>query len=135
MKYELTPDLITGHALIDSEHKELLAEVNKLMDACAQGKGRDYIQQTMQFLNQYVSKHFGDEERLQVSTKYPNYTAHKQFHEQYKSQLMGITQEIAKEGLTVKVLGELNRAVAVLVSHIRTEDKRLAAHTKGKGSV
>lgn len=130
MKYELTADLLTGNALIDSEHKELFAAVNQLMDACSQGKGRDNIQQTVQFLNQYVGKHFGDEERLQVTNQYPGYQMHKQFHEGYKRQMMDITQVIVREGPTVKALGDLNRIVAVLVSHIRTEDKKLAAFLK-----
>lgn len=45
MKYELTQDLVTGNALIDSEHRQLFAAVNSLMDACAEGKGRGQIQQ------------------------------------------------------------------------------------------
>ena len=130
MKYELTADLLTGNALIDSEHKELFAAVNQLMDACSQGKGRDNIQQTVQFLNQYVGKHFGDEERLQVTNQYPGYQMHKQFHEGYKRQMMDITQVIVREGPTVKALGDLNRIVAILISHIRTEDKKLAAFLK-----
>lgn len=130
MKYELTSDLLTGNALIDSEHKELFAAVNRLMDACSQGHGRDKIQQTVQFLNQYVGQHFGDEERLQMTNKYPGYPMHKQFHEGYKRQMMDITQVIVQEGPTVKALGDLNRVVAILISHIRTEDKKLAAFVK-----
>ena len=30
MKYELTPDLMTGNQLVDREHKELLEAVNRL---------------------------------------------------------------------------------------------------------
>lgn len=130
MKYELTADLLTSNALIDAEHKELFAAVNRLMDACSQGKGRDSIRQTVEFLNQYVGKHFGDEEHLQMTSKYPGYTAHKQFHEGYKRQMMDITQVIVQEGPTIKALGDLNRIVAVLISHIRTEDKKLAAFLK-----
>lgn len=130
MKYELTTDLLTGNSLIDMEHKELFAAVNRLMDACSQGKGRDSIQQTVEFLNQYVGKHFSDEERLQMSSNYAGYPAHKQFHEGYKRQMMDITQIIVQEGPTVKALGDLNRVVAILVSHIRTEDKRLASFLK-----
>ena len=66
MKYELTKDLETGNALIDSEHRQLFAVINKLMDACSQGKGRDQIASTVQYLNDYVSKHFSDEEQLQI---------------------------------------------------------------------
>ena len=50
MKYELTKDLETGNALIDSEHRQLFAAINNLMDACAQGKGRDQIMSTARFL-------------------------------------------------------------------------------------
>lgn len=131
MRYELTDDLITGNALIDSEHRELFKAVNELMDACSQGKGRDQIQKTVTFLNDYVAKHFRDEENLQTKSNYPGYPAHKQFHDGYRRKLGETTQVLMREGPTVKALGDLNTVVAILVSHIRTEDKRLARHVKG----
>lgn len=131
MKYELTDDLLTGNALIDSEHRELFAAVNNLIDACAQGKGRDQIQKTVQFLGDYVAKHFRDEEGLQTKSNYPGYPAHKQFHDGYRRKLAETTQVLTREGPSVKALGDLNGVVAILVSHIRTEDKRLARHIKG----
>ena len=82
IRYELTQDLVTGNTLIDSEHRQLFDAINKLMDACSGGKGRDQIMSTAKFLSDYVNKHFGDEERLQVNSKYPNYQAHRQFHQQ-----------------------------------------------------
>lgn len=130
MRYELTQDLLTGNSLIDSEHRQLFDAVNTMLDACSQGKGRDQIQKTTTFLNNYVIKHFQDEERLQTQSKYPNYPAHKQFHDGYRRQLNQVTQVLVQEGPTVRALGELNKVVAVLVSHIRTEDKRLARHIK-----
>lgn len=133
LRYELTDDLLTGNSLIDSEHRQLFAAINELMEACSQGTGRDKIMSTAQFLTSYVNKHFGDEERLQVTSKYPGYTAHKQFHDGYKRQLGDVSQELIKEGPTVKALGDLNRIVGVLVSHIRTEDKKLARHVRGNG--
>ena len=133
IKYELTQDLVTGNALIDSEHRQLFAAINSLMDACAQGKGRDQISSTLQFLTGYVSKHFGDEEQLQLKSKYPNYQTHKQFHDGYKRQLGDTARSLMAEGPTVKALGDLNKVVGVLISHIRTEDKRLAQHVQKNG--
>ena len=130
IRYELTQDLVTGNTLIDSEHRQLFDAINKLMDACSGGKGRDQIMSTAKFLSDYVNKHFGDEERLQVNSKYPNYQAHRQFHEQYKQQLAQVNQSLVVEGPTVKALGDLNRIVGVLVAHIRVEDKKLAAHVR-----
>ena len=133
MRYEVTQDLITGNALIDSEHRQLFAAVNDLMDACSQGKGRDQIQKTVKFLDNYVIKHFGDEENLQVKHKYPGYAAHKTFHDGYRRQLAEKSQMLLKDGPTIKVLGDINQVVGVLVSHIRTEDKRLARYIKEQG--
>lgn len=133
MRYEVTPDLVTGNNLIDSEHRQLFAAVNDLMDACSRGEGRAQIEKTVRFLNDYVAKHFRDEEDLQVRSKYPGYPAHKTFHDGYRRQLNDVAQALLTDGATVKSLGNLNRVVGVLVSHIRTEDKRLAKHVKEQG--
>ncbi|HAX52045.1 MAG TPA: cation-binding protein, partial [Lachnospiraceae bacterium] len=81
MKYELTKDLETGNALIDSEHRELFRMVNNLQDACAKGQGRSQVETAAKFLVDYVKKHFRDEQNLQTSVNYPGYPAHKKFHE------------------------------------------------------
>lgn len=133
MHYEVTPDLVTGNNLIDSEHRQLFAAVNDLMDACSRGEGRAKIESTVRFLIDYVAKHFRDEEDLQVRSKYPAYPTHKVFHDGYRRQLSDTAQELLQQGPTVKALGDLNRVVGVLVSHIRTEDKRLAKHVKEQG--
>ena len=49
MRYELTQDLLTGNNLIDTEHKQLFAAINDLLDACSQGKGREKLAVTTSF--------------------------------------------------------------------------------------
>ena len=65
MAYTFDKSLETGHSLIDSQHKELIAAINNLMEACNQGKGREETKNTIAFLKSYTNKHFGDEEALQ----------------------------------------------------------------------
>lgn len=130
MKYELTKDLETGNQLIDSEHRQLFAAINNLIDACSQGKGRDQIAGTTKFLSNYVNKHFADEERLQVQSKYPNYNGHRQFHEKYKQDLAKIANQLSNEGPTLVALNQLNMAVSTIVTHIHTEDRKLAMYLK-----
>lgn len=130
MRYELTPDLLTGSALIDSEHRQLFVAINSLMEECEKGRGRDSIIKTAQFLLDYVGKHFADEEKLQVSSKYPGYGPHKTFHENYKKSLAQTVKEIEADGPTISSLGKLNTAVATIISHIRREDRNLAIHVK-----
>lgn len=130
MQYEVTPDLITGNTLIDTEHKQLFAAINELLDACSKGKGRDQLMKTADFLNRYVEQHFSDEEKLQTNSKYPGYSAHKLFHDGYKRQMNQTTQELLAEGPTMKALGKLNQVAGVLISHIRVEDRKLAKYIK-----
>lgn len=130
MKYELTKDLETGNTLIDSQHRDLFKAVNDLMDSCAQGRGRDMMAAKAKFLKEYVQKHFADEENLQKMTKYPNYTAHKLFHDNYKRQLEETEKKLIREGNSIAVLSSFNQVVGVLINHIRTEDSKLAQHAK-----
>lgn len=131
MKYELTKDLETGNAIIDGEHRELFRAVNTLMDACGKGQGRAALEPAIKFLLDYVNKHFAHEEQLQAKSNYPGMAAHKQFHEKYKSKLREIADKIPASGPSVADVGALNGHIAVLVSHIKTEDKRLGAFLKG----
>ena len=80
-RYEFTKALETGNATIDQEHRELIRAVNKLLDACSEGKGRASMNETIQFLNQYVNQHFSHEEQLQKQSGYPGMPAHRIFHE------------------------------------------------------
>lgn len=127
MRYEVTKDLETGNALIDSEHRELFKMVNNLQDACTRGQGRSQVETAAKFLVDYVKKHFGDEQNLQISVKYPGYLAHKNFHENYISQISAAADTILARNADIASLAELNRMIGLLIAHIRTEDKKLAA--------
>lgn len=126
-RFEFTKDLETGNALIDREHRELLAAANKLMDACSSGNGRGQMGETVKFLNDYVERHFADEERLQKQSGYPGYESHHAFHEKYKQTLKEITAGISDSGVSIADLAKLNGHIGLLVTHIRTEDKKLGA--------
>lgn len=127
MKYEVTKDLETGNALIDSEHRELFKMVNNLQDACTRGQGRSQVETAAKFLVDYVKKHFRDEQNLQTSVNYPGYPAHKNFHENYISQISSAADTILARNADIASLAELNRMIGLLIAHIRTEDKKLAA--------
>lgn len=127
MKYELTKDLETGNEVIDREHRELFQAVNQLMDACGKGQGRSMLMPSIQFLLGYVDRHFAHEEQLQQSRRYPGIAAHKAFHAYYKKTLCEIMDQIPEAGPSVADLGKLNRHIALLISHIRLEDKKLGA--------
>ena len=80
MAYQFTKDLETGNRTIDSQHQQLIAAVNALLDACSKGAGRVQVQQTNQ--------HFAAEEALQQKSRYPGYPATSSFTKNLKSLLL-----------------------------------------------
>lgn len=129
--YQWTKDLETGNIAIDSQHKELIQAINDLLDACAKGKGRVEIKNTLDFLNNYVIRHFADEEKLQIKYGYPDYTNHKKYHEGFKNTVRGIIAEYEKGGATIPLIAKVNSSIAGwLISHIKREDVKVAAHIR-----
>ena len=132
MKYELTKDLETGNTTIDREHRELFNAVNDMMDACSKGKGRAQIDSTVKFLLSYVDKHFAHEEQLHQQSGFENLAAHKQFHANYTKKLREIVAAIPATGATMADLTNINQHIGLLVSHIRSTDKKLGEFINSK---
>lgn len=131
MAYQFTKDLETGNSVIDSEHRQLIAAVNSLLDACSKGQGRTQLSSTANFLLNYTEKHFADEEAIQSKNHYPDYLRHKKIHDDFKKTAAGLVKKIEDEGPTVANVGQINTLLAGwLLNHIKGEDKKLAAYLK-----
>ena len=131
MAYKWTPDLETGNALIDQQHQQLFTAINNLLDACAKGQGRAQIKSTMDFLSNYIVRHFSDEENLQRRYGYPDFANHKRYHETYKKTVAEIAAQLEKEGASVAMVSKVNTAIGGwLVNHIKKEDVKVAAHIR-----
>ena len=127
MAYQFTPDLQTGNALIDNQHKQLIQAINDLLAACAAGKGRAELAKTTKFLYDYTSKHFADEEKLQIQSRYPDY------HEGFKKVVADLMKKLDTEGPTVALVGQVNSAIAGwLINHIKREDVKVATHIRSQ---
>lgn len=134
MAYTLTPDLLTGNATIDSQHRQLIQAINDLLAACSAGQGRAELAKTTKFLYDYTSRHFADEEKLQMQSHYPDYTNHRQYHETFKGVVKDLAARLEAQGPTIALVGEVNSAVAGwLINHIKREDVKVAAHLRANG--
>lgn len=132
--YNFTKDIETGNHLIDSQHKQWIDALNKLLAACAAGKGRENIFPTLKFLEEYTAKHFADEEALQVKSKYPGYAQHKQIHDSFKKTLRDIIAEYKKDGPNIAVMAKINQNLGSwFINHIKVEDVKVVAHLKSSG--
>lgn len=133
MAYSWDKSLETGNLTIDTQHKSLINAINNLLEACSQGKGRVEVSKTLDFLQNYVIKHFADEEKLQLQSSYPDYKSHKNKHEDFKKVVNDIVEEFKKSGATIQLVAKVNTSVGGwLINHIKSEDKKVAAHILNK---
>lgn len=70
----------TGILALDNEHRELVAAVNRLFEAVRDKRGDEMLTETLVKLEDYVLKHFQNEERLLEQYKYPDIENHRQAH-------------------------------------------------------
>ena len=123
--------LLIGVALIDNQHHELINRMDQLMHACSIGKGAEEIEQTLRFVVSYIKEHLKDEEGLQSKYAYPEFAAHKKLHDGFVVRVIELVQEFQKQGASTEFTGKVNKTlVEWFIQHIRTEDKKLAAHLK-----
>ncbi|GHV53778.1 hypothetical protein FACS1894206_05160 [Deltaproteobacteria bacterium] len=131
MPYEWDCSLETGNQMIDNQHKQLAAAVNNLLAACRNGKGKEELEKTLEFLNGYTIKHFGDEEKLQKQYRYPEYNEHRRIHEDFKRVVGKLTKQLCEEGPTHMLTGQIYTCIGDwLVHHIKGDDFKLAAYLR-----
>ena len=118
-----------GDQTIDTQHQQLVETFNALMNACAAGQGRDELENALNFLCEYTVKHFAEEEALQLQINYPEFSKHKQLHEDFKVRVTNLANQFKQEGPSFSILARLNIDVGDwLLKHIMHEDKKFAPY-------
>lgn len=92
--------MTTGVDKIDNQHKELFDRINKLVTAMKSGKGKDEVINTLDFLEEYVIRHFNDEEELQKQNNYPKYEIQHKEHEELKKSLKELRKIFETTGVS-----------------------------------
>ena len=125
--------LATGNSQIDTQHQELFKRLNGFIDAMKEGKGKDVLADVFKFVNQYLTLHFGTEERMMTAYNYPGITEHKKQHEIFTSKFKELKAKLDKEGINTTIVIE---AQPLLVdwwyNHINNVDKVLGVFLKEK---
>ncbi len=96
MRIELqwSEDFVVGVAQIDEPHRELVARLNSLAATVEAGGAAD-VDSMIQFLTDYVSFHFGDEEQLMREVAYPLMADHLREHQAFVKQIQALRVEIS----------------------------------------
>lgn len=119
--------LTTGHALIDSQHRELFRRITTLTLASRAGKAQDEVIELLEYLDGYIKTHFAAEEELMITTGFPHYTQHKAAHDMFCEVIEELRSRFREQGATISLTAETNYlAVEWLTKHICTMDRMLA---------
>ena len=125
-------ELSLGVDQIDNQHKELLARFDMLLTACKQGKGGEEVLYLLNFLDEYVVVHFGDEEKLQKQSRFPDYESHRLEHQSFIDKLADLKKRIADGGVQIDLVLDTNKLLLDwLIRHISIRDKAVGKHLRG----
>lgn len=121
--------LATGNPVVDEQHKQLFAMVNKLNDAILSGQAKEIILKVLDGLARYVVVHFQGEEKLMVEKNYPDYAAHKKIHDDLTAQASTIIEQYRSGQITLTL--QLSQFLGNWIkTHIMQEDQRMAKWVK-----
>jgi methyl-accepting chemotaxis protein len=134
--YQWDSSFVSGVRLIDARHKRLFEAVNRLIDACAQGRGKEELAKSLTFLANYTVKHFSEEEALQQKYGYSEYPAHREIHEAFKRTVRDFAGELNSSGPSEELINKLKKEVGNwLITHIKIMDLKMAEVIKANGAV
>ena len=124
-----TESLAVGHGLIDVQHRELFQRYNCLLQACKEGHGREELEPALDFLAEYVTKHFAEEERFMWMSAFPESEEHKRQHREFSQKVSNLRQELRERGASVALTTAISHELLNwLLWHVRQTDVKLARH-------
>ena len=130
MRAEFDESLVTGNEMIDTQHKELIEKINKLLDSCETSKEKVVAVKPLDYLADYTEFHFGEEEKLQESIDYPALTEHKKEHDKLRAVVKGLYNMLEEEeGPSEAFVEQVNKNVIEwLYRHIKGFDRSVAEY-------
>jgi len=103
-----------------------------LIKACKNGDEKEF-KYNIEFVGNYVTKHFADEEAIQKSSGYPDYDQHRKIHEDYKAAVKHLSSQWMALGPSEKALTEIRANIGSwLIHHIKVQDVKIGAYIRSK---
>ena len=124
-----------GIPLLDFQHKQLLDQMDTLMEALEKNKGKQELKSILSFLEMYVNNHFQYEESCMDIYKCPVGCTNKGAHAQFRNNLETISQTITKsikQNKPVKIISieVKSKLLDWFVNHIKNIDIKLEPYVK-----
>jgi hemerythrin-like metal-binding protein len=121
----------TNNDKIDEQHKQLFSALNALLDAVRLKKPEAEVKKALNFLGEYTTRHFSDEEEVMKQYNFPDFARHKKVHETFKASVRELDINAEKLRSADKVAGWIQNMVGDwLTFHIKGMDLQSAAYIR-----
>jgi hemerythrin len=126
-----------GVALIDKQHEELFSRVTAFVETVQSDKiwneKMNKVNDTLEYMKDYVVTHFQEEEAYQKEIGYPEAEQHRKKHQDMISYIRMIAGQNEINGCKEIVMQQFaGRIVTWLVNHVVGEDHKVAEFTKNR---
>ncbi len=121
-----SPAFATGVEQVDEQHRSLIDQINRLNTAMQSGQGRESLGSTLRFVEDYVRKHFRDEERQMDCLRCPAAEQNKKAHAEFLAKFAELKKRFEAEGAKSSIVLEIHSYLGTwLVQHIASIDVQL----------
>jgi methyl-accepting chemotaxis protein len=115
----------------DEQHMKLVEMIQQLNGAMKNGEGKAAVGEILTGLVQYAETHLKQEEEFLTRNGYPDFTAHKQIHDNLRTKLGEMVADF--EGGRAVPSAIMMFLSDWLVNHIMGVDKKYGVYMNGKG--
>ncbi len=127
-----------GVPQIDAQHEELFARVTAFVETLRSDKEWDVkiasVNETLNFMKDYVVTHFHDEEAYQEEIGYPQLEQHKKIHNDMVDYVGMISEKCAEGGYQEIIMQQFaGKLVTWLVNHVVADDQKIADYVDKRG--
>jgi hemerythrin len=121
----------TGLPIIDAQHKKLFKEFNEFSEAVAKKKTREAAGELLDFLQFYVTWHFGQEENCMNEYKCPVAAQNKQAHAEFVKKFSRFYEQWQAGTMTPELANQTYIELENwLVKHVARVDTQLRSCVK-----
>lgn len=121
---------------IDTEHKLIIDNYEKLYTHMKSGKGHEYYKEIVKFMEMYINEHFAHEEALQKRINYVSQSEHKGYHDEFKSKVQNIIDSHDEKQVTNMDLIKINLFLKDwILHHILVEDTKIGEFYKRQNNI
>lgn len=126
-----------GVPQIDAQHEELFSRVTAFVETLRSDKDWEEkvkkVNDTLDFMKDYVITHFRDEEAYQEEVGYPHREEHKKTHDDMVAYVGEVSGKYEKDGYKEIVMQQFaGKLVTWLVNHVVAEDQKIADYVRSK---